>query len=218
MTRANRIPRRQREKQRHTQEILLAAQAVFAEKGYNRARMSDIAREAEFSVGYLYQMWESKRDLYISLLESKNKDFKSYLKQRIDVSDDPFEKINVLIDAHFSFIEENKDFFRIFLSETSQAEMHVYSTVGKRLMRSHAQHMQLVESVFADGIKRGIFISVGPWDLTIALMGMIFAFAKDCLTGASGDGFGLRVSVMKQIFFRSVLVNDTGSRQDLEEK
>ena len=80
----NRMTRRERERHRHIGEILDAAETVFAEKGYEGARMNDIARKAEFSVGYLYQTWDSKEDLYVSLVESKFKAFRELIGDKLD--------------------------------------------------------------------------------------------------------------------------------------
>ena len=83
MATSKKITRKEREKERYKTEILHAAESVFSEKGYERARMSDIALEAEFSVGYLYQTWESKEDLYVSLFESKITEHIEYVQEKI---------------------------------------------------------------------------------------------------------------------------------------
>ena len=98
--------RKEREKQRHSEEIMRAAENVFADKGYAHAKMSDIAEAAEFSVGYIYNMWKSKKDLYLSVLGSKMKDFGAYIDEKIAATDNPHLKIDLLIDAHFSFFEK----------------------------------------------------------------------------------------------------------------
>jgi len=211
LTKPGTLPRKEREKRRHIQEILKAAQVVFARQGYNKAKMSDIAREAEFSVGYLYQIWEGKKDLYISILKEKSREFKKYLSRKIEESDDPFEKINILIDAHFDFIEENKDFFRIYISETSRAEVHLYSETGKELVRSYNRYLAFVEKIFADGVEKGVFVSLPPEDLALSLKGLIFAFAKDCLRRKGGVDFEARARTMKRVFFGATLTEACSS-------
>jgi AcrR family transcriptional regulator len=59
--------RKQREKERRRQQILVAAKRVFAAKGYSKARIEDIAHEAELSPGTLYLYFKNKDDLYVSL-------------------------------------------------------------------------------------------------------------------------------------------------------
>ncbi len=52
-----------------TQQIIEAALAVFSERGFHEARMSDVADAAGLSKAALYLYFESKDDLIRSLLE-----------------------------------------------------------------------------------------------------------------------------------------------------
>lgn len=68
-------PTRQERKERVTGErrrqILDAALAVFTDKGYAEATVPDIAEAAGVAVGTIYNYYESKRDLLVSVIESE---------------------------------------------------------------------------------------------------------------------------------------------------
>ena len=59
--------RKEREKERRRQQIMVAAKRIFANKGFGRATMEDIANEAELSPGTLYLYFRSKDELCVSL-------------------------------------------------------------------------------------------------------------------------------------------------------
>ena len=59
--------RKERERERRRQDIMMAARRVFSAKGYEKATMEDIAREVELSPGTLYLYFKNKDDLYASL-------------------------------------------------------------------------------------------------------------------------------------------------------
>ncbi|MCU0555748.1 MAG: TetR/AcrR family transcriptional regulator [Desulfobacterales bacterium] len=59
--------RKERERERRRQQIIIAAKRVFSEKGFSRATMEDIAKEAELSPGTLYLYFKNKDELYASL-------------------------------------------------------------------------------------------------------------------------------------------------------
>jgi len=63
---------RQEKKERITsqrkEQIMNAALTVFSKKGYGEATIPDIAQEAGIAVGTIYNYYEGKRDLLISLL------------------------------------------------------------------------------------------------------------------------------------------------------
>ena len=59
--------RKEREKERRKQQIMVAAKRVFSEKGFSRATMDDIAKEAELSAGTIYLYFKNKDELCASL-------------------------------------------------------------------------------------------------------------------------------------------------------
>lgn len=59
--------RRIRDRERRRQQILVAAKRVFSGRGYNKATMEEIAREAELSPGTIYLYFKNKDELYASL-------------------------------------------------------------------------------------------------------------------------------------------------------
>ena len=59
--------RKEREGERRRQQIVVAARRVFSVKGFNKATMEDIAREAELSPGTIYLYFKNKDELYASL-------------------------------------------------------------------------------------------------------------------------------------------------------
>ena len=56
--------RKQRERERRRQQIIVAAKRVFSEKGFSKSTMEDIAREAELSPGTLYLYFKNKDKVY----------------------------------------------------------------------------------------------------------------------------------------------------------
>ena len=59
--------RKQRERERRRQQIIVAAKRVFSARGFSKTTMEDIAREAELSPGTLYLYFKNKDELYASL-------------------------------------------------------------------------------------------------------------------------------------------------------
>ncbi len=59
--------RQSRERERRRQQILSAAKRVCISKGFARSKITDIAREAELSVGTLYNYFNNKDELFAAL-------------------------------------------------------------------------------------------------------------------------------------------------------
>jgi AcrR family transcriptional regulator len=56
---------------RNRDRLLAAARAVFLERGFHGATLDAIAEEAGFSKGVVYSQFESKADLFLTLLEAR---------------------------------------------------------------------------------------------------------------------------------------------------
>ncbi|MBS3757410.1 MAG: TetR/AcrR family transcriptional regulator [Desulfobacterales bacterium] len=61
--------RRQREREQRYQTILQAAETLFANEGYHKASMEQIADAAEVSVGAVYFYFKNKEDLLIQMMD-----------------------------------------------------------------------------------------------------------------------------------------------------
>ena len=59
--------RKERERERRRQQIIVAAKRVFIRKGLSKTTMEDIANESELSPGTLYLYFKNKEELYASL-------------------------------------------------------------------------------------------------------------------------------------------------------
>jgi AcrR family transcriptional regulator len=197
--------RKEREKQRHSEEILLAAEKVFAEKGFTKTKMSDIADVSEFSVGYLYNLWKSKNELYLDVVTSKIEAYILSLDELVRRAEGPLEKLNILIDTHFHFFEVHRDFFRIYLSEISQAEAHCQSVFNVNLRKKREMFYQYAEQALREGVEQGIFKAHSPRDLAIALKGIMFSFSIESLNLSTSEELNEKKNVVKQLFFDSIL-------------
>ncbi|MBT4511398.1 MAG: helix-turn-helix transcriptional regulator [Chloroflexi bacterium] len=68
--------------QQRRREIVNAALAVFAQKGYAFATVDDIAREANVAVGTLYKYYKNKRDILMAVLSGQGLN-QSFIKEAL---------------------------------------------------------------------------------------------------------------------------------------
>lgn len=62
--------RKERISEKRKRDIVKAALAVFAIKGYASATVDDIAREADVAVGTLYKYYENKRHILVEVIKA----------------------------------------------------------------------------------------------------------------------------------------------------
>ena len=175
------ISRKEREYLAHREEILSAAEKVFAAKGFFPTTMSDIARKAEFGTGTLYKYFKSKEELYFTLIEEKVEEINRLVNAELSQKTSALERIRKVLGLQFEFIERNRDFFRIYISERNRFEWTVKDDLGKGLHEKMVTYIHILAEVMRQGIKEGEFKSMNPMDLAHALVGMVNSFVFEWL-------------------------------------
>jgi len=115
--------RRQERKEQITEyrqkQILDAALSVFSKKGYGEATIPEIAREAGVAVGTIYNYYESKHDLLVSLINTfiVTEPLRELLKKSGKTKVDEKSLISSIIENRLSFGFENLDKFILVFTE-----------------------------------------------------------------------------------------------------
>jgi len=175
------IRRKEREYLAHREEILSAAEKVFAAKGFFSTTMSDIARKAEFGTGTLYNYFKSKEELYFTLIDAKVEEINRLGNAELSKKTSALDRIRKALGLQFEFIEGNRDFFRIYISERSRFEWTVKDELGKGLHEKMVTYIHILAEVMRQGIEEGQFKSMNPIDLAHALVGIVNSFVFEWL-------------------------------------
>src|ERR1035441_6562493 len=109
--------RREREKARRAQDILAAAERVFAIHGFDAATIEQIAQEAEYAAGTIYLYFKDKHALYAALIASKLSSMVDQVEKAAQEAapDDPANVLRNAIRAQFEFHDHNREFFEVLI-------------------------------------------------------------------------------------------------------
>ncbi|MDH3044641.1 TetR/AcrR family transcriptional regulator [Gordonia alkanivorans] len=104
-------------KGRRTRDHLVnAGRNVFARVGYVEARMSDVADEAEISMGGLYRYFKNKEDLFAQVIEDLHeKLFEASASRNHSFRTSPLESLVESNRGYLSLYSENRDVMRAFI-------------------------------------------------------------------------------------------------------
>jgi AcrR family transcriptional regulator len=100
--------------------ILKVAERIFAEKGYDAARVDEIAREAQVNKALIYYYFKSKEDILNALVDTILDDVMDLFEEVFNEKIDIFAEASVekLLNTFFKFIEERVDLIKIILMES----------------------------------------------------------------------------------------------------
>jgi len=204
MMETEKISRKEREYLAHREEILSAAEKVFAAKGFFSTTMSDIARKAEFGTGSLYKYFKSKEDLYFTLIDEKVEEINGPVKAELSQKTPAVERIKKVLSLQFEFFERNRDFFRIYTSERSRFEWTVKDELGKDLHEKMVAYIHLLAGVMRQGIEKGELKPLDPMDLAHALVGIVNSFVFEWIISRESYPLSLKLETVLEIFLGGV--------------
>lgn len=148
------LTRKERDRQLRKADIMLAAERVFALKGYHNAAMQDIAREAQYATGTVYLYFKDKEALYLSLLEEKMRGLLAVLKQNTAHVADAEDRLRIFIRESLSFSHRNQGFFQIFFSERTKGQILKDTKLARSSVMS--QHKEFITGIIRSGQEQKI--------------------------------------------------------------
>jgi len=177
--------RRLRHREADLSGLIEAAEHVFGDKGFHATSIRDIAKQAGFSVGGVYQFFKSKDELYLKVLEGQWEHFFELLNA---ANQEPrFQgRIEALTEAMFKAFEERQGFFRLFMSERGRLSANFTDEIAARIgQQTRRLRMHLVE-LMRQGVAEGALRQVDPDMAASAYMGIVHTCIFEAMSaGAS---------------------------------
>ena len=196
------LPRRERERLRHRALILEAALELFSEKGYQNVSMQEIARRAEFSVGALYSFFESKEQLYESLVLSVAEEHQARLFAALRREGRAPAVLRAYVAERGRLFVENIKLVRLYFSETRALGPPIPSAMRERVQELYHELVLGVASVIERGVAEGSFRKGNPYHMAVALEGIINAFLFCWLQEPERQPYERNVPVILDLFLR----------------
>ena len=156
--------RKEREKERRRQQIMVAAKRVFSDKGFNKATMEDIAQEAELSPGTLYLYFKNKEELYASL---SLRILQCLLIRVEHVNDEkdagPLEKLDALTEAMYDVYEfDPLIIINMFHLQSSETLKNLSPELMSEIKELSRKSLSAISKIFQEGVEQGLFIDRHP--------------------------------------------------------
>lgn len=153
-----------------TEKILTAALQVFAEHGFEKATVDEIAFKAGVAKGTVFYHYKSKDELFFQLIERGVGLLVDTLQSEIVNLPSPAERLRRVIKTQTTLSYAHPEFFTILQSEV-WGKLERQQVLRKALRR----YLELIDSIVQAGIGNGDFIHADPENLASAIFGMTSA-------------------------------------------
>ncbi len=199
------LGRRERERQRHREEIIEAAVTVFAEKGFHRTTVEDIAAESEFSVGTLYNFFKSKEELYQSMIEFRFGQLSDEAKAALDQSADPVDFLRRFMQMRIDLCYKYEAFVKLYTRERMGDRFANTELWKAKVEAIYEQFRARLAANFQQGIEQGYFRDdIAPADMVSALEGIAEGFRFDWMAYPDSFAYSEKPGIMFELFFGGV--------------
>ena len=137
-----------------TKERLMdAAARVFVERGYDGARVDEIAATAKVNKRMMYLYYGSKQDMYQAVIRAQFERFEQETRDALVDTSDPAEQVRAIITSYFDYLAANPGFVRLLGWETLSLARHE----SEALVEWSARGVRSLERVLERGVQRGLF-------------------------------------------------------------
>jgi len=172
-------PRRKRERQQHIRHILDVAESIFAEQGFFRTTMRQIALKAEFALGTIYSYFGSKKQLFGKVIETKVDELVAFVTKEMADVPSVRGQTEKFIQAKMTFLHKNLPFFRLYLAEVDVPRLNAEHILPQKLRDKYDSMLRTLTDTIRQGTRQGIFKPMDAEILarTLDSLTNVFAFS-----------------------------------------
>lgn len=144
-------------------EIIVAAERLFAEEGFDGTSVRDIAKAANVNIAMISYYFGSKEKLLEALLLYRVSSMKLTLESVSQENISPVEKMNKLIFTYVNRIHSNRCIYQILHFELSNKKRELNF---KEFIQLKKENLKFIEAIVKEGQEKGVYSN----DINIALL------------------------------------------------
>jgi AcrR family transcriptional regulator len=134
-------------------EILEAARRVFARKGFAKAGIGEIAREAGIAKGTVYLYFRSKDAVYWAALGAGMRELHDEATRQVALASSTEGKIRAFAETKIRYFDLHRDFLRVYHAELGNALTRP-SAANQEFTRIYREQVDVLAAVLRGAMRR----------------------------------------------------------------
>ena len=170
-----RAPAARRDPAGSREALVTAAVAEFARKGFEGARVDEIAAGAGVNKQLVYHYYGSKQGLYLAALESVYVQIREK-ERRLSLGElEPRDAMAQLVGFSFDYLLEHPEFIALLADENRNKGAHVLAS--EKLRKMHMPFRDMLALTLRNGVEAGVFRpDFDPVNVYISIAGISYFF------------------------------------------
>jgi TetR/AcrR family transcriptional regulator len=148
------------------QRIYTSAAKIFARDGFAKANTSEIAKDANISKGSLYDYFENKEDLYLTVSTHAISESRKNIDSIIDQSKNFFDQLKAIFLQGLKFVIENREYAQLYANISTSG----MDDFAKKLTLKVEKH---TADYYKNALKKGINDGIIRPDIDINMVAFI---------------------------------------------
>jgi AcrR family transcriptional regulator len=158
-------------------EILTAAKNLFAQKGFERSTVEEIAARANVGKGTVYLYFENKEQIFMAILEQGLVELQNLFAD-LPSNKDFYQKLYDIIYKNLAYVETHHEFYRLFLKERLTVKLLSDAHKDRLIMEKYHAIFRKLAELMQQGMDQGYVRPGDPLDYGIAIGGILNHFAS----------------------------------------
>jgi AcrR family transcriptional regulator len=141
---------------RRQEEILDAAAAFFAERGYSEANIQELADILQVGKGTIYRYFATKEALFLATVDRMMQRLTAAIDACIEAMEDPLLEMVEVFKTYLAFFAEHPEFTELLIQERAQFKDRPNPTYFSYREKHMQRHEGLVRSMINKGRLRAV--------------------------------------------------------------
>ena len=173
------------------ERIVTAAAEVFAARGFDGARIDEIAERAGINKAMLYYHVGDKERLYSAVLTESIDRALALVRAATATAGSPSGKLQAVLDTLAAFGTSNPEFIPLIMREVASGGRTLPDEMFARL----GAVFRVVGEILAEGVEQGVFRPTDPLLTHVTLVGaLMYVRATDAIRRRVAHSAGLKVA------------------------
>ncbi len=186
-------------------EILISAIEVFAQKGYNKANIKEVADKAGVASGTVYLYFKSKDDLLLQAMKTMLDSNLIEIKEKIASEEKAIDKLYMFFYHHIEVFTKKPSMARFLVVELRQSEEFYkrYPTYNP-----YHEYQSYVQELVKKAIKEGTTLPYNPVTISYLILGAMDAVLTQWLINPESVNLEKVTKEMREVLHNGMKKED----------
>ncbi len=162
--------KRESKKNIKRKKIIDSAANLFSRKSYHEVMMEDVAKMSDIAKGTVYTYFNSKEELYFSIMRLRMEKLTTSLKEKIKDETSSIDSLHSFVIHLYMFMMKYQDFFLMYQKESLKAENELCS----ELVALEVELKNLLAGIIEAGKKENLFRNIETKFAVDLILGSVY--------------------------------------------